>query len=360
MSLTSLLVCADAHAVQILTRILSDLGIAAEPCGGPSSAMSRLSAQHYDLLLVDCKDEAGAIELLTDLRRNARNRNCPAVAIVDTGNKVREVFARGANFVLYKPISVDRASVSLRAARSLMRHERRQKPRAAVLAQAELAYAGEENVAATMLDLSEHGVAIKCNRKLPPACKIYFQFVLPGHVSTVRLSGEMIWQDSSGRVGLRFADVPQSSRRVLSDWLRTNVTAPDPAASAAKPAPAGLGLLSVSSSDRRNRSRHACRLGADVYRMGSTVPHRCSLSDISTGGCYVETTDPFPAATAVEIIVRTEDLKLRIAGKVQVMHPAFGMGVQFSLPNSDARDQVQQLIALVARKQAIEDVTVTP
>src|SRR5262249_14363040 len=98
---------------------------------------------------------------------------------------------------------------------------------------------------------------------------------------------------------------------------------------------------------------------ADVYRLGSTVPHRCSLSDISTGGCYVETTDPFPAATSVEIVVRAENVKLRIAGTVQVMHPAFGMGVQFSLPSSEDRDQVQQLIALVARKQAVEDATVT-
>jgi hypothetical protein len=35
------------------------------------------------------------------------------------------------------------------------------------------------------------------------------------------------------------------------------------------------------------------------------------------------------------------------------------MGVQFTLLSNDARDQVQQLIAFSARKQAIEDATVT-
>ena len=59
----------------------------------------------------------------------------------------------------------------------------------------------------------------------------------------------------------------------------------------------------------------------------------------------METTEPFPAGTAVEIVVRTHELKLRVQGTVQTAHTGFGMGVQFTLNTSEERVQVEQLIA---------------
>ena len=115
---------------------------------------------------------------------------------------------------------------------------------------------------------------------------------------------------------------------------------------------AGLGL-SASSSNRRIQSRYACRLGADVFRLGEGVPNRCTLSDSSSGGCYVETPDPFPPHTALEIVVRTRDLKLRVRGVVQMTHPGFGMGEQFNLNTADDRDQVSQLIACQSSEDSL-------
>ena len=358
MSLTSLLVCADDHAIKVLSHILGDLSIKVETSADAASAMSRLAAQSFDAVVIDCKDERTAADLISRVRYTPPNRASLVIALVDGQNRIRDLFAMGANFVLYKPISSERAAASLRAAKTLMRRERRQKPRAAVHAQASMAYAGIEDIPATLLDLSENGIAIQCDRKLPPSCKVYFQFSLPGHVSTVRLSGEIMWQDSTGRVGLRFVDVPQTSRRVLSQWLQNslhnNQTKAElpPKVQDQTTAPAGLGLLTVSAADRRIRARHACRLSADVYRLGSNVPQRCFLSDISSGGCYVETTDPYPASTAIEIVVRTRDIKIRVCGAVQTAHRGFGMGVHFDLKTAQERDQVQQLIALVAQYQS--------
>ncbi len=347
MSLTSLVVCADASAVQVLSRILSDLGIEVEQSNESSAALARLNAQAFDAVLIDCQDEAAALDLITRARKQPANPTTLVIALVDSSNDVREVFARAANFVLYKPISLERATHSLRVARGLMRRERRRNQRVALHSDASIAYANIEDAPATLLDLSEEGIAIQSQRPLPPKCKVYFQFSLPGRVSDIRLSGEVMWQDSTGRVGIRFADVPQFSRKALTDWLRMNAS--QVTANAAQPhqagAPGGLGLLSVSSSDRRNRSRRACRLSADVFRQGSGVPVRCVLSDISTGGCYVETTAPFPAGTAVEILVRTNEMKLRLKGGVQATHPGFGMGVSFSVQTVEEREQVQRLIA---------------
>lgn len=357
MALTALLVSPEGKASEVLSRILEDLGITVEPCCQPSQAAARLTQESFDAFLVDCQDERFAAEVLAAARKSARNKTTLAIALVDGQNNVRDMFARGANFVLYKPISSDRAKNSLRAARALMRRERRRHTRLPVHSQATVSCANVEDANATLLDLSEEGTAIQCDRRLPPSCKVYFQFSLPGQVTTIRLSGEVVWQDSTGRVGLRFAGVPQASRRLLNQWLEAGMAqhaADGTAASGMSAPPAGLGLLPVSAADRRIQSRHACRLGADVYRQGVNIPHRCSLSDISTGGCYVETSDPFPAGTPVEIVVRTREMKVHVAGIVQAMHRAFGMGVRFNLKTVNERDNVQTLIALLAGKESSE------
>ena len=350
MALTSLVVCAHAPTVAVLSRILSDLGIHVETCGDRAAAPARVEERGFDALVVDCVEEPVATELIVRARKTPANQTALVIAVVDGRNDVRRVLAQGANFILYKPVSEERANYSLRVARGLMRRERRRNQRTALHTEARISCGHIEDALATLLDLSEQGSALQSGRRLPSRCKVYFQFNLPGQVSPVRVSGEVMWQDSSGRVGIRFVDVPRGSRRLLSEWLRSRVTLraeekPGDALPEASEPLGGVGLLAVSAGDRRGRSRRACRLSADVYHLGSSVPQRCTLSDISTGGCYVETTAPFAAGTAIELVVRTLEMKVRVRGSVQVMHPGFGMGVSFSLQTAEEREQVQRLIA---------------
>jgi CheY-like chemotaxis protein len=362
MALTSLVVCADRNAVKVLDQILRELTISVEQCEDLIAASSRLEAQHFDAVVVDCKDQAASVNFISAVRKLPINKTTLIIGLVDGRDQVRDIFGEGANFIVYKPVSVERASGSLRAARGLMAREKRTKLRVSLHAPASIAYGNAENVAATLLDLSEDGLAIQSERRLPLRCKVYFQFNLPGGKSAVRLSGDVVWQDSSGRVGIRFVDVPQTSRRTLNEWIKGSLarlaTAERAAAKITPQAPekpvatrlAGLGL-SATSSNRRIQSRLACRLSADVFRLGEGIPNRCTLSDISTGGCYVETPAPFSPQTVVNLVVRTQALKLRVRGTVQVTHPGFGMGVQFSLNTADEREQVKQLLAC----QAAED-----
>src|SRR6266436_1286762 len=220
MALTSLVVCADLKAVQVLSQILRELNIEAAHCGDLAQATARLATQHFDAVVVDCQDQMPAIELIAGVRKLPINRSTLIIALVDGREQVRDIFGQGANFIVYKPVSVERAGSSLRAARGLMRREKRGKLRVSLHAPASITYPNAENVAATLLDLSEDGLAIQSERRLPPRCKVYFQFNLPGEKSSVRLSGDVVWQDSSGRVGIRFADVPQTSRRTLSEWIK--------------------------------------------------------------------------------------------------------------------------------------------
>lgn len=362
MSLSSLLVCADDSAVQVLSRVLVNLEISVEPCGKPGTALQRLATEQFDALILDCVDEAAAVKLAVEARRTPDNHNTLIIALVNSQNNVRELFEQGINFVLYKPVSEERASASLQAARNLMRRERRRYPRIPVHAAATMEYAGSESVPATILDLSEDGIAIQCQRRLPPRCKVYFQFRLPGHPSTVRFSGLSMWQDSSGRVGIRFVDVPQFSRKALGDWLSNNAIAFKKAESdvarvhsvpkavvvqdSEKKAPS-------SGSERRGGERRACRLSADVFVLGTNAPQHCHVSDISTGGCYVDTTTPLPLKTEVAVVIRTDSMKVRAEGIVRETHPACGMGILFVLHTAAERAQVQKLVDSLAEESIV-------
>lgn len=376
MTLSSLLVCADKAAVQVLSRVLEELGIRVELCPDAVRAAVRLAQERFDLIILDCETQADVTSLLHESRSSRLNDATLAVAVVAGQENIREMFSLGVNFVLYKPVSYERAASSLRAAQSVLYRDKRRKARATVHTQATIDYAGVEQARATLVDLAEDGMAVNFGKKVPPTCKVYFQFQLPGQTASVRLSGQVVWQDWNGRAGIQFVDVPQTSRRVLREWLQMNLADAPRQQLAAEEVPVehsirpsddgalGTGRgkkqdtrtsdgetatrLRDEADNRRGQTRYTCRLGAEVYQQGSSVRNYCHLSDLSPGGCYLEMTLAFAPETPVEITVRTQDMKLRLSGIVKSSHPGYGMGVSFHLNTKDERKGVQQLIDFVA------------
>jgi CheY-like chemotaxis protein len=374
MTLSSLLVCVDQADALVLGKVLEELDIRFESCPGLARAAIRLAQQRFDAVVLDCASQADATGLLRETRLSRLNDSTLAVVVVQGQEGVHEMFSLGVNFVLYKPVSHERALSSLRAARSVMRKEKRRSARAVVHAQAVVDYANVEQEKATLIDLAEEGMSVQFGKKIPPTNKVYFQFQLPDQASSVRLSGQVLWQDWNGRAGIQFVDVPKFSRRLLTDFLKAHAprTSRQSAVSAVTvemeepPLAVGMGAPSGGNAqekvvgaaisahviadpgDRRDQTRHACRLGAEVYRIGITVPNHCSLTDLSPGGCYLEVHLPFPKGTSVEIIVRTYSLKLRLRGTIQTSHPGYGMGVAFELETQDDCREVQKLLNFVA------------
>src|SRR5208282_5214709 len=178
---------------------------------------------HFDIIIIDCETQADVMPLLHESHTSRLNDSTLTVAVVTGQESIREMFSLGVNFVLYKPVSYDRALSSLRAAQSVLFRDKRRKARAAVHTHATIDYAGVEQARATLVDLAEDGMAVNFGKKVPPTCKVYFQFQLPGQTASIRLSGQVVWQDWNGRAGVQFVDVPTSSRRLLTDYLGANL-----------------------------------------------------------------------------------------------------------------------------------------
>jgi len=391
-----------------LRRVLGELSIGVESCPDFSRAAFRLAQERFDVVIVDGQSNAEVIALLRETRTSRMNDATLAVAVVPSQDAIREIFSLGVNFVLYKPVTYDRALSSLRAARGVMRKEKRKNARASVHTHATIDYADVQQEKATLVNLAQDGMSVRFGKKMPPTSKVYFQFKLPGQTTTVRLSGLVIWQDWNGRAGVQFVDVPKTSRRLLEEFLDANlptdvkqdqlpgviVEVEEPL----EPAAVGAGKESHDSGrgesvkpssheakhetahgsapkahnakahdgtpleaeqqrveanadrdNRRTQTRYACRLGAEVYRTGTSVPNHCCLTDLSSGGCYLEVSLPFPSGCSVEILVRTYEMKLRLRGAVQASHPGYGMGVVFELKTKEEQDNVKKLIDFVEK-----------
>jgi len=375
----------DEAAAGVLRRVLEELSIRVETCPDFIRAGIRLAQERFDVVIVDGASNSEVISLLRESRMSRLNDATLAIAVVDGQDSIREMFSLGVNFVLYKPVAYDRAMSSLRAARAVMKKEKRKNARAAVHAHATVDYANVEQEKATLMDLSQDGMAVMFGKKLPPTSKVYFQFRLPNQSMSIRLSGQLIWQDWNGRGGIQFVDVPKTSKRLITEFLAASLPEesqqerlPDVTVEveeqsylnasptvevvqvksraqatetsvAISDAPAeSKSAAKADSNNRRLQIRYACRLGAEVYVTGTSVPNHCCLTDLSSGGCYLEVPLPFPQGSSVEILVRTHEMKLRLRGTVQASHPGYGMGVSFELKTKEQQNGVKKLTDFVA------------
>ncbi|MGA9530083.1 MAG: PilZ domain-containing protein [Terriglobales bacterium] len=390
--------------------VLSEMGMAVEQTSSISRGLKLIADERYDAVLFEYGVDESSREFLSSVRQSPKNRPAVLIAIVNEDFNARPVFQLGVNFVLYRPLSLEGVRLSLVAARGLMRRERRRRSRASVSLAVNVSYPGAPELKATITDLSDSGISITTAGHLPDAGKVYFEFALPGQKEIVRLSGEVAWQDSLGRTGIRFLDVPQSSHRLIRSWLDKRSSQPKepelnpapmkasaPAVFAQKialpetarrnevaqqdarpkntakkePAPKSpvpvthqprtspqsseVPIRALDSGNRRRAQRVPCSIGAEVYQLGSNVPNRCTLSDLSEGGCYVEMPSPLSGKGGVEILVRTADMKFKIQGKILATHPGFGMGVRFTFRDVAEREEILRLLGVLAAGPVLDE-----
>jgi c-di-GMP-binding flagellar brake protein YcgR len=227
---------------------------------------------------------------------------------------LKAVFEIGAHFVLYKPVSSERAKSSFRAARALMKSERRRNARVAVQIPVVLRSTGVgSNMKVTTIDLSEGGMAVSMPNRRRPTGKWQIAFTLPGTETSLELPAEFAWEGAGAQAGLRFQQISPDATRQLQEWLKQN--SPD-----------------VEQDD---------------------PPIRCQLTDLSLGGCYLEISSPFPASSRVTLSMRAADVEVRAQGVVRIMHPDKGMGIEFTQTTPEHRDAVEKFLGVLTENRSL-------
>jgi len=313
MGLKSLLLCSDEKIVRVLRRVLGDLDIEVDLCPNADAALRKLTRQRFEGIIADLADQ-GAMEVLRSARSAPCNKQAVAVAIVEPTIGLKAAFEIGAHFVLYKPVSSERAKSSFRAARALMKSERRRNVRVAVEIPVVMrsSEAGS-NMKVTTVDLSEGGMAVVLSTRRRPSGRWQIAFTLPGTSGQLEIPAEFAWEGTKEQAGLRFLETSTAVARQLRDWLKQN----SPDAEQDDP------------------------------------PIRCQLTDLSIGGCYLEISSPFPAASRLTLSMRAAGVELRVQGVVRIMHPDRGMGVEFTQNTAEHREALETFLRVLTENRSL-------
>jgi len=100
--------------------------------------------------------------------------------------------------------------------------------------------------------------------------------------------------------------------------------------------------------NRRKTSRHRLNCPVRIKENGLEAVLIASVSDVSLEGCYVETLQPFPLGTRLELTLNAPDGDVRVGGTVCSVHPRTGMGVSFDAINEENR---ARLICVVRERE---------
>jgi CheY-like chemotaxis protein len=322
MTFQSLLVSKDDQASDVLTPVLAGFGLGVQCCGYPD-ALCRLTEQKFDAVIVDYDDPHSAALVLQNACQSSAGHNPVTVALLGDKTRVRHVFGAGANFVLYKPITQQQAEASLRAATALMKRERRRSFRVPVQLPVKLRVEDGPEMEGILLDLSEDGLDVLAAKPLCPTAIINARFSLPDQIAELDLRGEVAWANPNGESGVRYIDIPDNLRQTLKTWVVANA--------------------------------------AEFLPEDPEPVSECKLTDLSLGGCYVETESPFPERSGIILCLKAEDLEVQAEGMVRVMHPEHGMGIEFASGTAEQREQVGSFIGfLTSRPGTKPQLLITP
>ncbi|MDP9158887.1 MAG: PilZ domain-containing protein [Acidobacteriota bacterium] len=307
MAFQALLVSNDEKAAEVLIPALHGFGVAVQICGY-SEGPKRVTQEKFDAIIVDFDDRQSAVRVLENASASTGGKTAVTIALLSDKTKARTVFGAGANFVLYKPISAEQAQTGLRAATTLIKRERRGSLRVAVQVPVRLEIQNGLEMEAVLLDLSQDGMDILSVQPLCPSAAVLAHFMLKETDTEVEIRGVVAWANPNGESGVRFVDVPAALRATLKEWV--------------------VNRAQGSTGDGTQAPSHS----------------HCNLTDLSSGGCYVETESPFPERTPLTLCLKAAGMEVQAEGIVRVMHSGFGMGIEFALTTDQQCEQVENFI----------------
>ena len=312
MTLQALVVSKDDNAAEVLSRVFASSGIATERFSDVEVAQSRLAEQRFDALVVDFDDPGSASGLLRIVSEMSGVNPSITVGLLSDQSKVRETLKAGVKFILAKPLSMEPAAASMRAATALLKRERRSSFRVPVQAPVQLSLDGSDPMEGILLDLSLEGMDVLAAQPLESGTALGLRFTLPDGSLEIDSRGQVAWANPNGQSGVRFVDLPAETSEKLKTWLHAN--APEAPPEEAEPV------------------------------------SQCKLTDLSLGGCYVATESPFPEQALIDLCLKADEMEIHLDGTVRVMHPASGMGVQFPSRTSEQREAVSKFIEFLASR----------
>ena len=217
MQLRCLLVGLEDGQDRPIRNALANMGIRCESAPY-RSADDRVQKNRYEAIVLFYDGTQLANELVQRIRSGYSNRDSVVFALSNAASQA-SVFRVRANFFLTLPLSEAGVIATFKAAYGLLVRSRSRWHREPVNGTAYLNLGVVKNVQATILNLSQGGMSIRCAQIMRPQQIILARFGLPGTDELLCVSAQVVWTRVDGTIGLRFTDVPEPTAKVLRHWV---------------------------------------------------------------------------------------------------------------------------------------------
>jgi len=102
--------------------------------------------------------------------------------------------------------------------------------------------------------------------------------------------------------------------------------------------------------ERRKHPRFKVSVPVEVHAEGSTAPLHCATSDLSLGGCYIESMYPLAVGTCLDLKLEAGGT-LVISARVVTSDPQFGNGIEFLRMLPEDEDTLGKFLDAVAEQE---------
>jgi len=315
-NIRALVVARDtAVATESLATMLRSQGLDVTCVPNAAEALARIPENAPDLVFSELDDAGDAAWLLDSVRPANGAASLLSVLVLNDESERAAAFQLGAHFVLYQPVSLPQVRSVLLATKSLMSRERRRTTRVPIQIPVTLAWQGAENVEGILLDVSETGMDVLISQPVSNFTELAFRFSLPERLAPVEGRGTVAWTRSTGESGVRFENLSEDAHIALNSWLDS--TAPT------------------------------------VSEQDSTSGVLCKLTDLSLGACYVESESPFPVGTRLDLVLQARGTFAGAGGSVRVLHPAYGMGIEFLSETEQQKKSVEGFLDFLVSQPGV-------
>ncbi len=217
MQLRCLLVGLDETTVRPVRAALNTIGVRCEYVTY-STGTDRVQKGRYEAIILMYDGSPAAADMVQRIRSGVSNRDS-VVFLMSTLGSQTTAFRVRANFFINPPVTEQSVITTFKAAYGLLVRSRSRWHREPVSGQAFLNLGLIKNVPASIVNLSQGGMAIRSAQLLRQQQLVLVRFGLPGTDELLCMSAQVVWTRSDGTVGLRFNDVTEPTARALRNWV---------------------------------------------------------------------------------------------------------------------------------------------
>jgi hypothetical protein len=117
----------------------------------------------------------------------------------------------------------------------------------------------------------------------------------------------------------------------------------------------------VQEAERRIAERHMFTAGAEVVELKSGARFSTRTTDLGPGGCFVDTTVPFPIGSNVRITLNKGTKPFATPGTVVYSHYGLGMGIAFTeLDAGKVLELADWIAGVTGERPAVHEMARTP